>query len=990
MRNIGLKNKSSKIVIIFILGLICFSSLRINNTSDNILKNKNHINETLPRSSIFLENRTDYSKQLVIDPQFDIDGSSSPWSEEENGDLSDIDENLDNNQANYNIVGETYEFSNVSGVPSNENWTAIHNPVLPVFPVYPEDGDDAYGIDEHGCWATHAWEEGPKQIPSVFWVQNFTMPVNMSDYQITSANVSAVINASVDTNVDVDTDIYPGDGPGNTQGVVYDYVRFYVSVADSQLENIYEIAYYQTHELGYFTNDGNSSNDVLEIEKNLNMILEDNIIFYLTSVLSQDWENFTVILGMDIFCEDNTAHDLDDWDILRIKNVNFTFTYEKKINQLTSASWNQTGKKIDNNDDEYELGDDGYFIINNASLNFDYNISLEWPDSSLNSEFRVYFNDYLISKTIKITNFSTDVQHESFVISPSLISETQNITLKLQLFIADTFNLSKIITLSIDNVNLTTYFTVVERRNPIATTLETTAGYLSRSIPWNENFIITLNYSEFDTKYGINESNFIIEWSDSYEIQEIGNGIYNISCDNTLNISSLPYSLKVGVNITNTWYESKTLELKIYVVERETNLKILLGDEDVSSSDKIEVPITGQVNFTIFYYDSLLSELLQNPQMSLDGLDSTSYSSSHNDTAYNFLINTSKLGLGLHIASFFAEKSNYDTISRNIQLNVRQIRTNITTLNANQSFNIETKQDFELFLFIEDDDFGGNISGCEVGYSWKYGSGFLNETESKSYSITLENVPEGIYTIYISIFKGPNYSFEPFEITLNVITPPIIEGIPTFVIYIMGVMIIGLVASFIAYQQHFRFPKSIREIRSLNKAIQKGKAAEKELSVKTADDLFVEDYISRTKGSLPSKSLGIKKNHSVPGSKQKSITKGDVKKEIGKKAKLEEKKKITPKILKEEKKTDISRKPSSLEDSLEIPKGEQPKKVEPTQKIEKIKPDQFVKSHDIEKSDFESSPTDKKPKKIRYLRKPKIKELPKKKTSSNSNKPEKD
>jgi hypothetical protein len=52
--------------------------------------------------------------------------------------------------------------------------------------------------------------------------------------------------------------------------------------------------------------------------------------------------------------------------------------------------------------------------------------------------------------------------------------------------------------------------------------------------------------------------------------------------------------------------------------------------------------------------------------------------------------------------------------------------------------------------------------------------------------------------------------------------------------------------------------------------------------------------------------------------------------------------------------------------------------VESTQKIEKIKPDQFVKPHNIEESDLKQISKDQKPKKIRYLRKPKIKELPKK------------
>ena len=75
---------------------------------------------------------------------------------------------------------------------------------------------------------------------------------------------------------------------------------------------------------------------------------------------------------------------------------------------------------------------------------------------------------------------------------------------------------------------------------------------------------------------------------------------------------------------------------------------------------------------------------------------------------------------------------------------------------------------------------------------------------------------------------------------------------------------------------------------------------------------------------------------------------------------------------------------------MELPKSEQPKKVEPTQKVEKLKPDQFVKPHDIVNADLQPISKDQKPKKIRYLRKPKIQELPKKKTSSNPNKPEKD
>ncbi|QEE17317.2 cellulose biosynthesis cyclic di-GMP-binding regulatory protein BcsB [Promethearchaeum syntrophicum] len=665
MKNKKLKNHL--LLYIFVSGILI--SLII---LPNFIGNSKALEIETPADS-YIENRTDFSKLMVMDPNFSFEPSYSPWIMEEDGDVSDINQYLENDQANNIVIGENYEFSNVSGIPDSTNWTAIHNPAFPAYPEWPYNSlQDSYGMDEFGCWANHSWREGPRQLPSVLWVQNFTMPNNMSDYQITSANVSALINASVNSNIDVDPNVYSGETQ-TTQGFVYDHVRFYVSIADPLLENIYEIAYYQSSELGYYVD---AVTNTLEIEKYMNMVLEDNIKFYLSSVFSHDWENFTVILGMDIFCEDNAGTDYDYWNNLRIKNVNFTFTYEKKIDQLTSASWDQTGNKIDNG--EYELGDVGFFIINNASLYFDYKISPLWPTSSINSEIRVYVNQVLLSKTIKLTEFSSTFQRENFDISPTLIDETENITLKLQLFVADNFHLNENVTVTFDNVNLTTSFTVVERNIPI---------------------------------------------------------------------------------------------------------------------------------------------------------------------------------------------------------------------------------------------------------------------------------------------------------------PTVLESIPDFVFYIMGFIIVGLITSFVAYQQYFKYPKIIREIRSLGKAIRKGKAAEKVLSVKISDDLFVQDYIAKAKGSVTSINETNLKGRGVRESVQKSITKGDVKKELKvEEALLKEKEIITPKISKEVKIPEISKKPSSLEENLELPKAELPKKVIITQKIEKLKPDQFVKPHNIEESDLNPISMRQKPKKIRYLRKPKVEDLPKNKT----------
>ena len=73
-------------------------------------------------------------------------------------------------------------------------------------------------------------------------MERITMPVDMSDYVITSASISAVANATVhaddgtgdpDSNPDIGGIEIPGDAvAGGTQYATYDYVKFYVLVSD--------------------------------------------------------------------------------------------------------------------------------------------------------------------------------------------------------------------------------------------------------------------------------------------------------------------------------------------------------------------------------------------------------------------------------------------------------------------------------------------------------------------------------------------------------------------------------------------------------------------------------------------------------------------------------------------------------------------------------------------------------------------------------------
>ncbi|MHA1719828.1 MAG: hypothetical protein ACTSXK_09930, partial [Promethearchaeota archaeon] len=407
------------------------------------------------------------------------------------------------------------------------------------------------------------------------------------------------------------------------------------------------------------------------------------------------------------------------------------------------------------------------------------------------------------------------------------------------------------------------------------------------TVALNKSFVINLNYKEETSGRGINGSNINVTWNDQYEVNEIGNGNYEIHCYNTKTNVNQIYPLEITVN--KYGYQQNTL-----------------------------------VN----------------------------------------------------------------------EIKIRQIQTNITTINQNNSFNILPGENFELKIFIEDIDFEGYVQGCEVTYTWKFGEGDMQETAPGEYSAEFENIKEGIYTIDIFVYKeGGNYNFQKFQITLNVITQQK-SGLPTFLFYIMGVLIVSLIGMFIAYQQYFKYPKTVREIRSLKKNLRKGK--DMELSVKTGQDLFVENYLAAVKGELPSKTQSVLKSkygHHVIT--HKHIAKNDLK-QIGEKKEKKEKKppKIIPKSEPKPKSKLINEEKPSLVENLEIeePKEEAIKEKIKTKKVEKISPSTFIdrSGKEIKPKGKETPSAETKPKKIRFLRKPKIKELPKKKTSSGAQKPKKD
>jgi len=176
-------------------------------------------------------------------------------------------------------------------------------------------------------------------------------------------------------------------------------------------------------------------------------VVEETLIFYLTSLFERDSFHFKVILGIRIKCIDNFNFDRDRWDSLRIKSCDLNFTYEKKIDQFTKVSWSQEGDSLSGENIQ----------ITDANLRFRYKIDQLWPTSlSPTSEIKVLLNGNSHEETIRLSLANEtfqDAKLGGFDVT-TLVLLNIEIQASIQIYIANEFLLNRTITISIDDVYL--------------------------------------------------------------------------------------------------------------------------------------------------------------------------------------------------------------------------------------------------------------------------------------------------------------------------------------------------------------------------------------------------------------------------------------------------------------------------------------------------------------------------------------------------------
>ena len=712
------------------------------------------------------------------------------------GDNSTTDANISGGSANYIVVGEDSSFSLTAGEVNSSSWYGwgIYNNNDFLLP-------DVAEINSTGCYVYHFLDEGEgggagqvHNFPSVHFRKNVSLPDDMSDYEITSASLDVVYNASVDYTVDTPLDVnnpaeitYP---PGFAIG---DSATFYVEISDLARTYSFRIAENKTKYLGQW-NSSSAYPSILNITDTLlETVSEQDLITALNLALEKDsgHSDFTITIGIDIYCEDNKAAgggDQDKWDALIIKSCNLTLGYERIVDQFSSISWSQIGNTISGSN----------IHISDANLRFRYRIDQDWPSSlSPFSEIKIIINNNQHPETVKLSSATTswqDAKVGGFDVT-NLILKDVNISVSLQVFIANTFSLSNNITISIDDVylNITYVKTFADYETESQLFLETlnktTDPFIQ--IPLGETVNITIKYLDNETNHILGAD---VQLSGKVSGQLSGNGQQYSRDIDTSNLGIGIWSLTVTAQKSN--YETQIIPFFVEVVERETELQLFVDTINKTSDPTVNIKYNEVFNITIFYQDDLTNQHLNDANVTITSFGVLTENSTLEQ--YTIIINSTLLNLGFNVLTINAQSENYT--SQMIQLYVEvferatefELFVNDDQKANNDIIQIEVGNILNLTIFYRDDItkvhlIGADVTLLTVGNFSEIGSQYNYTLDSNdlnlgfnvlSMSAQFENYQSQSIQIYVEVYdiatefllevdENPTSALETIQVEVN-------------------------------------------------------------------------------------------------------------------------------------------------------------------------------------------------------------------------------
>ena len=673
------------------------------------------------------------------------------WENGTEGDNSDVNATSGSDQANFEVLGETRTFTVVSGIinsSSSLGWKQFNKTgfLLP----------DTAEITGSGGYVYHFWNDDPNQFPSVQWKNNISLPIDMSDYTITSASLKVIVNATV--SVDVDT---PNDSGDWENFAIGDSVTFYSQISDLAYDTpIYTVASNKTKYLGQ-----NSPSILTLADSKLESVSEADLITALNSAFDKDTShsNFTLTLGIDIYSEDNLgAADPDTYNELIIKSCNLTFTVEKKIDLSTTTSWNQICNKISG----------ASIQIIDANFNFKYKIDKIWPNLAPLSELRFFINNksYDVG-TIKLSSANTSFQEAiagGFDVT-DLISANVNISVSIELFLKDAFDLGEVYTISIDDVYLNiSYINIfpdygseiqlfVDNENKTANPVV--------EIAYFDVMNITVTYKENTTGNHISNSTVMIEGKVSGNLTEdqTFNQYYIL-----VNASDLGLGANIlTINAQKDNYESKSVQIFVDVVEQATKIQLIIDNVERNINQTMDFRFNEMLNVTVLFKNNFTNNHINGATVNLLGLGK------FNETGnqYNLTLDTNKLKQGINILTIFAQLDNYQSQSIQFFINIIEVETRLLVfVEGNQTFesdvvNSQNGEFLNITIHYQNNQSKEHINGSSVDL---LGFGSFSELNNQyNFSLNTSTLVQGINVLTI-FAQFTNYQSQTFQFFIEI------------------------------------------------------------------------------------------------------------------------------------------------------------------------------------------------------------------------------
>ncbi len=737
-------SKNKKIIAVSIVFLIVITSFLI---PPYLYDLNNYSQLNMQPDYIHSSGETVYNQEWLKNNDF---STQDDWysTKGAQGDNSTVYANISSNQANFIISGEskTFELSGIPNSVDSPNWyefeKSINSSYLP----------DNTGIDSSGCWVSHTWHEGANQFPGVHWRKNVSMPVDMSDYTITSASIDVIFNATVSNDVDV-----LGESALDQFGNG-DFVKFYVHISDVDYKNSYPVALNKTIDLGF------DSGPLTITDKSIETYEENVLLTALRSAFEKDpsHANFTITLGIDIYSEDNWGDDWDTFTELRIKSCNLTFSYEKKIDQFSSVSWNQKGNTITGINKQ----------VTDANLKFNYTIDQDWPTAlSSFSEIRILINNNPHAETIRLSSANSTLQEAKiggFDVT-NLILKDVNITLSIQVFIANTFDFDTNITISIDDVylNITYVETFADYETNYHLFLENVNKTIDPfiQIPLENTVNITIKYLDNQTGDHLSGANVQLSGKVSGQLDE---NILLEQYSTVINSTDLEigiWSLTVTAQMAN--YETQQIPFFVDVVERPTDLQLYVNSTLKTNNNTVKIKYNEDMNITISYRDTLINQHISTPNVTITSFGDLT----ENYEQYTIIINSTALNLGFNVLTINAQSENYT--SQMIQLYVEvferatefELYVNNNLTSNNDLIQIEVNQILNLTVFYLDYIEMSHLSGAMVSL---IGVGNFSEN-GVQYNRSLNSTVLGLGFNVLSISaQSDNYESQSIQIYIEV------------------------------------------------------------------------------------------------------------------------------------------------------------------------------------------------------------------------------